>query len=187
MHGLSTSHEGESFSLSVFLLFLRFLQDRSLGSVELRVADIARTNEDIRCPYASTGKKSAAEPIRLDRGNVYKGTLHYVAEFVPAIALKNIGFDSEPNELQQIVDNVDGHTTDDEGSVVPAAENLNDGLPNGPIPASNHTKVGNANSSGRSSIINGISANEEKERKNAAQEDRGINMSRTELFRHRTY
>ena len=37
----------------------------------------------------------------MDNGNQYKGNLHYVAEFVPALALRGVEFKSEPNELLQ--------------------------------------------------------------------------------------
>ena len=43
------------------------------------------------------------EPLRLDKGNVYKGNLHFVAEFVPAIALRNVHFSSGSNELDKVL------------------------------------------------------------------------------------
>ncbi|EJD04407.1 tricalbin [Fomitiporia mediterranea MF3/22] len=79
-------------------------KDRSLGTCELKVRDLVAKSKDSKYPYASTGKKSVADPIRLDNGNVYKGHLHYVAEFVPAIALKGVSFESAGNEIQRIVD-----------------------------------------------------------------------------------
>lgn len=78
-----------------------------MGTVELKVAELANRVDDPKFPFASTGKKTAADPLRLDRGNQFKGTLHYVAEFVPAIALKNVHFESASNEIQQVVDQAD--------------------------------------------------------------------------------
>jgi hypothetical protein len=86
-----------------------------LGSVELRVADLAERSDDTTYPYKSTGKKVAVEPLRQDKGNSYKGNLHYVAEFVPAIALKGINFSSGPNEIQQVV-SATGNEGDDSSS-----------------------------------------------------------------------
>ncbi|KAH8120625.1 tricalbin [Phellopilus nigrolimitatus] len=68
-------------------------KDRTLGNVELK--------QDSKFPYASTGKKTAADPIRLNH-NVYKGNLHYVAEFIPAVALKGVSFKSSANEIQKV-------------------------------------------------------------------------------------
>lgn len=49
------------------------------------------------------GKKTAVEPISLG-SNQYKGQLHFTAEFVPALALHGVKFESGPNELQAAVD-----------------------------------------------------------------------------------
>lgn len=81
------------------LFFLRcsslipLLKDRSLGSVELRVSDLAKESSDTRYPFESTGPKVAVEPIQLDKGS-FKGELHYTATFVPALALKGVKFDA---------------------------------------------------------------------------------------------
>lgn len=105
MHGLPTSHQSmSSESCGINQSTNRRLKDRSLGSVELKIADLAQRADDPKYPYASTGKKSYAEPIRLDRGNVYKGQLHYDAQFVPAAALKWTDFDSEGTELDRIAE-----------------------------------------------------------------------------------
>lgn len=78
--------------------------------MELKVAELAKRVDDPKYPYVSVGKKTAADPIRLDRGNQFKGTLHYVAEFVPAVALKNVHFESASNEIQQVVDRADANS-----------------------------------------------------------------------------
>ena len=52
------------------------------------MADLAVEHDDIEYPYKSTGAKEAEDPIRLDKGGGFKGTLHYKAEFIPALKLK---------------------------------------------------------------------------------------------------
>jgi hypothetical protein len=59
--------------------------------------------DDVRYPFESLGKKEAIDPICVEHGT-YKGNLHYVAEFVPALALRGVEFKAQPNELQQIVE-----------------------------------------------------------------------------------
>ncbi|KAH7918365.1 tricalbin, partial [Leucogyrophana mollusca] len=79
-------------------------KDRSLGSVELRVGDLAReASGGSEYRYEATGKKEGADPIQLDGGgsHMFKGQLHYEAEFVPALALKGVKFDNDENELQR--------------------------------------------------------------------------------------
>ncbi|KAF5354770.1 hypothetical protein D9756_005742 [Leucocoprinus leucothites] len=70
-------------------------RDRSLGSVELRVSDLAEESNDPKYPYRSTGVKSANDTLRLDNGEGYKGTLTYTAQFVPALALRDLTFSKE--------------------------------------------------------------------------------------------
>lgn len=60
--------------------------------------------------FASTGKKVVEEPIMLDHGS-YKGKLHYEAEFVPAIPVKGVGFESGPNVIERAA-NASGRDTD---------------------------------------------------------------------------
>jgi Ca2+-dependent lipid-binding protein len=76
--------------------------------VELQVSDLARRSNNTEYPYESAGIKKAADPIHIDSGDVYKGTLHYVAEFLPALALKGVKFEERSNELQQAVEDDDG-------------------------------------------------------------------------------
>ncbi|KAJ7770832.1 C2 domain-containing protein [Mycena maculata] len=82
-------------------------RDRSLGSVELRILDLARESTDRLYPFESTGKKTASDPIRLDKGNVYKGQLHYTAQFIPALALEGVKFDAPANEIQRATEEVE--------------------------------------------------------------------------------
>ncbi|KAJ3567153.1 hypothetical protein NP233_g6551 [Leucocoprinus birnbaumii] len=91
----------ETFLLEV-MDYQHLTKDRSLGSVELQVSDLAEESEDTKYPYQSLGVKSAEDPIRLDKGEGYKGTLTYTAEFVPALALKNLAFGKESQPSKPI-------------------------------------------------------------------------------------
>ncbi|EGO02737.1 hypothetical protein SERLA73DRAFT_165692 [Serpula lacrymans var. lacrymans S7.3] len=108
----------ESLFLEV-MDYQHLTKDRSLGSVEIRVSDFARElsgNPDYR--YESTGKQEAVAPIKLDgHGQMYKGELHHVAEFVPALALKDVHFDADENELQRAARSVVGSEDGDIASV----------------------------------------------------------------------
>ncbi|KAI0726177.1 tricalbin [Fomitopsis betulina] len=84
-------------------------KDRSLGYVELKVSDLAQPSQG-EFLFASTGKKVVEEPIMLDHGS-YKGKLHYEAEFVPAIPVKGVGFESGPNVIERAA-NASGRDTD---------------------------------------------------------------------------
>lgn len=79
-------------------------KDRSLGSVELKISDYAKAEEDRRTPYSSLGRQSRKDPIYLGPKEGFKGFLVYEAEFVPCINLKGgISFDSVDNNLQATV------------------------------------------------------------------------------------
>jgi hypothetical protein len=96
-------------------------KDRSLGTVELKVSELARemmtSAGDSRFSFESAGKMDKSEPIRLDRGNQYKGQLHYLAEFLPAFALEGLKFETGSNELQAAGEGVeDGDDADHHSS-----------------------------------------------------------------------
>jgi Ca2+-dependent lipid-binding protein len=82
-----------------------------LGSVELLVSELAQRSDSREYPYESTGAKSAADLLTLDTSDERKGTLHYVAEFLPALALRGVKFEERPNELQRAT-NDDGNGED---------------------------------------------------------------------------
>lgn len=70
----------------------------------MHVNELAKESETNKeYPYEALGKKTAVEPISLG-GNQYKGKLHFTAEFVPALALQGVKFESGPNELQAAVE-----------------------------------------------------------------------------------
>ena len=86
-------------------------KDRPLGSTELAISELAVPGpEDTRYPYWFNGIKTFSAPFRQDGGNVFKGTLHYTAEFIPALALKNVKFESN-QEMSNFVMN--RHDEDD--------------------------------------------------------------------------
>lgn len=49
-----------------------------------------------------------AQPIQLDGGSTLKGHLHFVAEFIPTLALKHVGFDAGENEIQKAAKTMNG-------------------------------------------------------------------------------
>ncbi|KAL4069403.1 C2 domain-containing protein [Scleroderma citrinum] len=76
-------------------------KDRSLGTVELLVGDLAReSSADPQYRHEATGKREAQDRIKLE-GETYHGQLHYVAEFISSFALKNVHFDEDENEIQK--------------------------------------------------------------------------------------
>ncbi|KAJ7254006.1 hypothetical protein B0H12DRAFT_1233458 [Mycena haematopus] len=81
-----------------------FLKDPVVGFMSIKLQDLL-------------GKKTAADPIRLDKGNAYKGQLHYTAEFIPTLALEGVKFDAAGNEIQRAAD-----AEDPEGKDVRSSE-----------------------------------------------------------------
>ena len=190
-------------------------KDRSLGTVELKVADLAQESEDPRFHYSSLGKKEVVDPIRLDRGNSYKGQLHYVAEFVPAIALKGVRFDTPPNELQTAIESgggeEDGEVMSDAASSISSSSEEAQAVPNGvtaraPMGDRSHTKgAASTDTTGTkettkstepqspvvsSSSVKGVSENGANGNGNVngapkEPEDKGVEMSREELLQQR--
>jgi len=82
------------------------------------VSDLATSSHDKRYPYESTGLKEAVDPIQLDGIEQYKGTLHYTARFIPALALEGVRFESRPNELQRVAESTD--SSEDGGEAIDA-------------------------------------------------------------------
>ncbi|KAH9487059.1 hypothetical protein JR316_0001125 [Psilocybe cubensis] len=91
-------------------------KDRSLGSVDLHVSDLAtETPDDVQHRYQSRGVKTMADPIRLDKGNAHKGTLYYSAEFIPTLNVKFHKFETQNTEAGQLARQQGG---DDDGGYV---------------------------------------------------------------------
>lgn len=95
-------------------------KDRSLGYLELRLNELAVEADSEEYPYKSTGKKTEAGNIRFDKGT-FKGQLHYEAEFVPALALRDFKFSTGGNYIKRAANgpngNAEGVVDGDGGSV----------------------------------------------------------------------
>lgn len=79
-------------------------KDRSLGSVEINVSELAKTSDNSQYPFESTGVQNRASQILVERDE-HKGVMHYSAEFVPAMQIKDAIFKPRPNELLQAAHN----------------------------------------------------------------------------------
>ena len=189
-------------------------KDRSLGTVELKVGELARETKDVGNPrfsFESTGKAEKAERICLDQGSQYKGQLHYVAEFLPAFALQDLKFDAGPDELHSAGKDIDEGSDSDKAAssssssrsrkltrTITATQPV--GVPNG------HTK----NQQSEDSAFTVVSADATEDTKtvvgsggegqppnkkiesvdggeNTRSEKEGIKMSKDELLTHRKY
>ena len=179
-------------------------KDRSLGTVELKVSELAREvmagAGDSRFSFESTGKMDKSEPIRLDRGNQYKGQLHYLAEFLPAFALEGLKFETGSNELQAAVEDVeDGDDADDHSSspssrerearVITTTEPI--GTPKDSSKNSHPTNATHAaestEGSKTASSREGSPPTQVGKRDGAKQKNEGIRMSKDELLTHRRW
>ena len=77
-------------------------KDRSLGHVEIAVGDYVKAIDDNEYPYASTGRQSRSDKIKLDRTNAYKGSLNFEIDFNPAVSLRGgVNFDKQKNEFEK--------------------------------------------------------------------------------------
>lgn len=162
---------------------LRYFQDRSLGSVELRVSDLARDSTDRLYPFESTGKKTGAEPIRLDKGGAYKGQLYYTAEFVPALALEGVKFDAPANEIQratEVQEDPDGQ--DVRHSSSSSSSSADDNI--APTPTITEPKDSKAPGSPVTPKTANSTAPEVKDQ---PEEPAGVKMGLDELLTHRAY
>ncbi|KZT06296.1 tricalbin [Laetiporus sulphureus 93-53] len=173
-------------------------KDRSLGYVELKVSELAKPSKGDFL-YASTGKKTGAESIKLDKGT-YKGKLHFEAEFVPALPVKGIGFEKHANETQQAVpsgseaeepsDSRDSlHLLKRERTIAPVPEGVTASQPLGagektdessgagtPIPQS--PEVGGSSGTGGSPDLGKV----EEHRP----EEEGVELTKEELLKHQS-
>ncbi|KAF9650690.1 tricalbin [Thelephora ganbajun] len=82
-------------------------KDRTLGYTELCPNELAIEVDSEEYPYRSTGKKVEAADLKLEKG-IFKGQLHYEAEFIPALALKNFKFSTGGNDIQHAISRPNG-------------------------------------------------------------------------------
>jgi len=108
-------------------------KDRSLGYTELVVSELASpasAPEDTRYPFKSTGINTFASPLRQEGGNGHKGNLHFSAEFIPAVVLKNLKFESRDTEVNKLSKR--GEQDEDGGIVTDeSSSDDEDGVPAG--------------------------------------------------------
>lgn len=172
-------------------------KDRSLGTVELKVSELAREMmagaSDSRFSFESTGKMDKSEPIRLDRGNQYKGQLHYLAEFLPAFALEGLKFETGSNELQATAEGVEDGDDADEHSLSSSRERearaVTTAEPIGtPKDSSNATHAAESTEGSKTaSSREGSPPTQVGKRDGAKQKNEGIRMSKDELLTHRRW
>ncbi|KAI0706072.1 tricalbin [Cytidiella melzeri] len=103
-------------------------KDRSLGYVEVKVSELAQADEG--SSYVSTGKRIGEDPLRLGKG-IQKGTLHYEAEFVPAMHIKNVKFTSGPNDIERAVEGGSEYSGDNAVSGESSSDNEVQNIPSG--------------------------------------------------------
>lgn len=123
-------------------------RDRSLGTCEVNVADLAREDpSNHETPYGSRGKQSFTNQLHLGRGQ-YKGEVVYDCQFLPSLNLAGVEFKGAGNE---------------------AAEKAGEGDEDGDDVDSDNTPVKDTTKGATTNAItngteNGTSAAEEKER-----------------------
>ena len=157
-------------------------QDRSLGTVELHVSELAHeSSADPQYRHESTGRKEARDRIRLD-GDAYQGQLHYVAEFIPSLAVKNVHFDEDESEIQKAVKdskelNGDGRISEERS--VTATRPI-DGAPE---------KVENVvvNSTTNGASVTDSEPKAEGEEKEESVKDAGVELTKDELLKQRSF
>ncbi|KAG8744411.1 hypothetical protein FRC10_010189 [Ceratobasidium sp. 414] len=174
---------------------------RSLGFVELPVATLAEPREDERMPFAGTGRRDVADPIRLDKGSV-KGVLHYTAEFIPAVALRGISFEGV-NDIQRAIERAKGGHQDeddvasgDETSVSSSDEELQKVPVEITVNAKGHRVSGHkpaksvdtmrTGETGQTEDADDIVDELEEENKGAQPKDAGVKMSNEEVLQHQS-
>ncbi|KAG2756512.1 tricalbin [Suillus brevipes Sb2] len=167
-------------------------KDRSLGSVELHVSDIARESPaDPQYRYESTGAKEVAEQIQID-GSSYKGQLHYRAEFISALNLKHVHFDAGENEIQKAAHKVQRNHDNGSSSSTRSSsidEEERHVTVDHPMAESGADVSHHQTDSGESVRANGngtANTNEELPQTEKDPAKEGIELSKDELFKHQS-
>lgn len=179
-----------------------------MGYVELKVSDLAQPSEGEH-PFSSIGKKDFTDgaPVKLDKGT-FKGKLHFVAEFVPALPLKNVKFDSSSNELKRVVDDTvpegDGDTVRSDGESMferdeepmPITVTVIEPLDENERPVEHetqgHKKTGSNGTIETSLTLDSVVSAKSRTTANTSLEEKhpeepGLELSREELLRYRAY
>ncbi len=94
-------------------------KDRTLGTVDLDVAELAHENpSDVSFPYRSTGRSVHKSKISLGRG-IYKGEVEFECEFLPSLALRGVEFEGAGNEAAAkagVITEVDGEEEEEQSA-----------------------------------------------------------------------
>ncbi|KZT44501.1 tricalbin [Sistotremastrum suecicum HHB10207 ss-3] len=159
-------------------------RDRSLGSVELHVDTLAKEASDIRYPYVSTGKRTVADPLQLDKNDALKGTLHYVAEFVPSLNMKGITFKNETGELSGA--RIAGEDVSEESSsaesgqdeIIPSSTTIKSEPPTG------HTKNVSSIASVNTVVSNASEGAPSNHQGKGTDSSEGVTISKADLLTH---
>jgi hypothetical protein len=165
-------------------------QDRSLGLVELHVSALAKESGDAQYRYESTGVREATEQLRLEKGNIYKGQLHYTATFIPALALKGVKFESR--ETGAATGNGSVDEVSDQGSSISSSDEEVQAVPPGltykPPPRVTGEDAPQAikATTSNSSIGSSEASDTARIAETSAQQDEGVEMSTDDLLAHRT-
>jgi Ca2+-dependent lipid-binding protein len=72
-------------------------KDRSIGTTEIELHELARESGDSTLPYTAKGRKLRRAKLDLGR-NLFKGEIEYECEFLPAVALRGVEFEGAGNE-----------------------------------------------------------------------------------------
>jgi len=160
-------------------------QDRSLGSVELPISALAKKSGDPQYRYESTGAKEMKDPIHLDQGNALKGTLHYTATFIPALAVKGIEFEGKRSEIVPGSVDVsdDDLSTYDEVPGIPSGVTIKLAPKVSPLKLHVASKSTDSGQSGQSSQASDIARTSGT---GASTPNEGVEMSTDELLTHQS-
>ncbi|EJD55637.1 tricalbin [Auricularia subglabra TFB-10046 SS5] len=153
-------------------------KDRSLGIVELRVSDLAKESDDYKYPYATTGKKEEAAPIKID--GAFKGQLHFAAEFVPAMRLRGVKFQSHGTEIENAV-----NRAGQEGSDTDSLQQARSRTPP-EITATRSVGEDDPNTAPASPTSATSPSSPTKDSQKPAVDEDGVELSADELFEHQS-
>ncbi|PWN50042.1 tricalbin [Violaceomyces palustris] len=160
-------------------------KDRTLGTVELNVSELATEKGDVdgRYKYASTGRKTRADKIHLGRG-LYKGEIFFDCEFLPGVNLAGVEFSGAGNEAAQkakVADDSDDSSSlsssDDEVVAEPAGKGAA-----APTATNGATKGHSKNQESITSMASMATAETSATTDTVKKREDGVSMSKEELL-----
>jgi len=170
-------------------------RDRPLGYTELHLNELAAEADSEEYPYKSTGKKAEAANLKFEKGN-FKGQLHYEAEFIPALALKNFEFSTGGNDIQNPANGGDSESiVDGDGGSVSSSDIEAEAVPpgittRGPLGVKKENNVRNTGSTDTALTADAdLDANpatdSPSESEGKGRSGKGVVLSKEELMQHR--